>query len=142
MKPGKLLGAFIVCVCILAAGYSLRGSVRQSLTVKEVMASPGEPCEVYGEVVKNSPKYDMQAARLDFTLQDKLGDTIPVVYNKPKPANFDQASHVKAIGAYRDGAFMADSLLLKCPSKYITGPEAPGKSGSDQNPYATLGKGT
>jgi cytochrome c-type biogenesis protein CcmE len=141
MKPGQLLGAAIIAVCILAAGYSLRGSVRQSLTVKEVMASAGEPCEVYGEVVKGSGRYDMQASRLDFTLKDKHGDTIPVVYSKAKPANFDQASHVKAIGAYRDGAFAADSLLLKCPSKYITGPPVPGKKGTDQNPYAALGKG-
>src|ERR1043166_7447923 len=105
MKSGKLLGLVLIAACILIAGISLRGSVRQSLTVKEVLASDGEPCEVYGEVVKGASHSDMQAGRLDFQLKDRKGDILPVVYNKPKPANFDQASHVKAIGAYRDRAF-------------------------------------
>jgi cytochrome c-type biogenesis protein CcmE len=141
MKPGVLLGAGIIGICTLAAGYSLRGAVRPSLTVKEVMASAGEPCEVYGEVVKGATHYDLRAARLQFRLTDKTGDTIPIVFPKPKPANFDQASHVKAIGTYRDGAFQADNLILKCPSKYISNPPVPGKAGADKDPYAGLGKG-
>jgi cytochrome c-type biogenesis protein CcmE len=128
MKSGKLLGLMLIAACILVAGISLRGSVRQSLTVKEVMASDGEPCEVYGEVVKGSTHSNMQAGRLDFKLQDDKGDTLGVVYNKPKPANFDQATHVKAIGAYRDGAFQADQMILKCPSKYIKKAPAPSKA--------------
>lgn len=142
MKPGHLFGALVIGVCIAAAGYSMRGSVRQSVSVREAMASPGEPCEVYGEVVKGSGQFDLQASQLDFKLKDAKGDTIPVVYHKSKPANFDQASHVKAVGAYRDGAFQADSLILKCPSKYIGKPPVPGKAGDGQNPYAALGKGS
>ena len=140
MKPGQLFGVVVIVICIAAAGFALRGSIRQSLTVKEVMASPGEPCEVYGEVVKGATRCDLRASRLEFRLKDKLGDTIPVVYLKSKPANFDQASHVKAVGAYREGAFQADNLILKCPSKYIANPPVPGKGGSNTNPYAALGK--
>lgn len=141
MKPGQLLGVVVIVLCILAAGFSLRGTVRQSLTVKEVLASPGEPCEVYGAVVKGSPRYDMRAPRLEFRLRDEKGDTIPVVYLKPKPETFDSAPKVKAIGSYRDGAFQADSLILKCPSKYITNPKAPGKAGAGKTPYAAVEKG-
>jgi cytochrome c-type biogenesis protein CcmE len=141
MKSGKILGLGLIGACILVAGFALRGSVRQSLTVKEVMASAGEPCGLYGKVVKGASHYNMQAARLDFQLQDEKGDIVPVVYQKSKPANFDQASHVKALGAYRDGAFQADELILKCPSKYISGPPVPGKAGAEKNPYAGSGKG-
>src|SRR5713226_7554368 len=132
MKPGQLFGVVIIVICIAAAGFALRGSIRQSLTVKEVMASPGEPCEVYGEVVEGATRCDMRASRLEFRLKDKQGDTIPVVYLKSKPANFDQASHVKAVGAYREGDFQADNLILKCPSKYIARPPVPGKDGADK----------
>jgi cytochrome c-type biogenesis protein CcmE len=123
-----MLGAAIIAGCMVAAGFALKGSVRKSLTVQEVMASAGEPCGLYGEVVKGSDRYDVVAARLEFQIKDTNGDTIPVVYRKSKPANFSQASHVKAMGAYRDGAFQADELVLKCPSKYIGQPPAPTKA--------------
>jgi cytochrome c-type biogenesis protein CcmE len=141
MKPGQLVGAAIIVVCMVAAGFSLRGSVRQSLTVKEVLASAGEPCSIYGIVVKGDTHYDMRRPVLAFRLRDESGDTIPIVYRKSKPETFDMADHVKAIGAYRDGAFQADDLLLKCPSKYEPKPPVPGKAGANQNPYAALGKG-
>jgi cytochrome c-type biogenesis protein CcmE len=141
MKPKQLLGVILIAACIITAGLALRGTVRRSLTVQEVMASEGEPCGLYGEVVKGSDEYDMKTARLTFNLKDPKGDAIPVVYNKPKPANFEQASHVKAVGAYRDGAFHADELVLKCPSKYITDPPAPGKSTPKNDPYTAFRKG-
>ena len=141
MKPGQLLGAAIIVICMVAAGFSLRGTVRQSLTVKEVLASGGEPCSIYGRVVKGDTHYDMQAGRLDFVLKDDRGDTLPIVFRKPKPETFDTADKIKAIGTYRDGVFQADDLMLKCPSKYIPKPPVPGKAGTPTNPYAALGKG-
>jgi cytochrome c-type biogenesis protein CcmE len=141
MKPKQLLGVALIVACVITAGLALRGTVRRSLTVQEVRASEGEPCGIYGEVVKSSGNYDMKAARLTFNLKDPKGDAIAVVYNKPKPANFDQASHVKAVGAYRDGAFQADELVLKCPSKYIKEPPAPSKAGPKRDPLAAFQKG-
>jgi cytochrome c-type biogenesis protein CcmE len=141
MKAGQLLGAAIIVICLVAAGFSMRGSVRQSLTIKEVLASPGEPCSIYGKVVRPSTHYDMRAGRLDFVLKDKKGDTIPVVYQKSKPETFDTADTIKVIGAYREGVFQADDILVKCPSKYEPKPPVPGEKGTPANPYAALGKG-
>ena len=140
MKPGQLLGVVVIAGCILAAGFALRGSIRQSLTVKEVMASSGEPCSVYGRAVKGATHYDMRAGRLDFILEDDKGNRMPVIYRKPKPETFDTADKIRATGAYRDGAFQADELILKCPSKYIKPAPVPGKPGINSNPYAALGK--
>ncbi len=142
MKSSQLLGFLLIGACIVITGYALKGSVRPSLSVKEVLASPGEPCKLYGKVVKGSGHYNMNAARLDFRLQDAKGDVVAVVYEKPKPANFDQADSVGAKGAYRDGVFQADELVLKCPSKYIGKPPVPTKGGAGKDPYAALGKGT
>jgi cytochrome c-type biogenesis protein CcmE len=140
MKPGQLFGVAVIVICIAAAGFSLRGSIRQSLTVKEVMASSGEPCSVYGRAVKGATHYDMRAVRLDFILEDDKGNRMPVIYLKPKPETFDAADKIRATGAYRDGAFQADELILKCPSKYIKNAPVPGKPGTISNPYAALGK--
>ncbi|MDH4223841.1 MAG: cytochrome c maturation protein CcmE [candidate division Zixibacteria bacterium] len=38
-----------------------------------------------------------------------------------KPANFEQATSIVVIGMYRDGIFIADQVLVKCPSKYQGG---------------------
>ncbi|HEX5692130.1 MAG TPA: cytochrome c maturation protein CcmE, partial [Roseiflexaceae bacterium] len=55
-----------------------------------------------------------------FDLQDNTGKMVKVVYAKPKPANFEQAVSVVAIGHYDAGksAFVAEDMLVKCPSKY------------------------
>ena len=54
MKPKQLLGLILIVACIITAGLALRGTVRRSLTVQEVRANEGEPCGIYGEVVKGS----------------------------------------------------------------------------------------
>ena len=43
---------------------------------------------------------------------------MPVMYEGVKPGNFEEATEIVAIGSYRDGAFHAEQLLVKCPSKY------------------------
>jgi cytochrome c-type biogenesis protein CcmE len=55
---------------------------------------------------------------LSFRLRDSEGEVLPVEYRGVVPGNFDQATSVVAIGRYRDGRFVADQLLVKCPSKY------------------------
>jgi cytochrome c-type biogenesis protein CcmE len=135
MKPGLIIGGIIIVACTAIAGVAISGSSRQAISFVEARQT-GEPCEVYGEVDKSSVAYDMKTLR--FTLRefkrgksekDKIftGEIMPVVYEKAKPQSFDQASDVKAIGAFRDGHFAADNLLVKCPSKYnstATSPDA------------------
>jgi cytochrome c-type biogenesis protein CcmE len=61
-------------------------------------------------------------ANNDFTfkLQDGTGKVVQVLYAKPKPANFEKAISIVAIGHYdaSKNAFLADDMLVKCPSKY------------------------
>jgi cytochrome c-type biogenesis protein CcmE len=41
-----------------------------------------------------------------------------VRYNNPKPANFEEAEQLVVQGRTQDGVFVADNILVKCPSKY------------------------
>ena len=43
-----------------------------------------------------------------------------VIYAKPRPANFEKAISIVAIGRYDEAknVFVADDMLVKCPSKY------------------------
>jgi cytochrome c-type biogenesis protein CcmE len=120
MKPGLIIGTIVILFCTVIAAIALTGSSRKSIGFAEARRL-SEPCEIYGEVVPNSTRYDMASSRLTFTLQEeKTGARMPVVYTKVKPASFDQASHVKAAGVFSSDHFAADTLLVKCPSKYVT----------------------
>lgn len=70
-----------------------------------------------GLIKDNKSTYD-DKGNFTFTLTDDQGNMLPVVYHRVKPANFDQAVGVVAIGHYKDGYLQADQLLVKCPSKY------------------------
>jgi cytochrome c-type biogenesis protein CcmE len=78
--------------------------------------------QVAGALAKGSSAYDIEAEALRFTLVDteESGDTLRVRYSGIKPANFEDAISIVAIGRYEDGSgeFVADELLVKCPSKY------------------------
>jgi cytochrome c-type biogenesis protein CcmE len=53
-----------------------------------------------------------------FTLADNKGLEKQVVYYSPKPQDFEKSEQVVVIGAVRNNTFIADEILLKCPSKY------------------------
>ncbi len=54
-----------------------------------------------------------------FTLVDSTHVAQRVVYNNPKPQDFETSEQVVITGAIRDNVFLADNILLKCPSKYV-----------------------
>jgi cytochrome c-type biogenesis protein CcmE len=75
---------------------------------------------VAGAWSRTAPRYDESGA-LHFTLRSRRpAATLPVRYDGLKPANFEEAISIVAIGRW-DGAaerVHADKLLVKCPSKY------------------------
>ncbi len=111
-------------VLILAfAGFAL-ASFQQSLTPYvpfEQARATDRVVQVAGGLVQGSSSYDTGTSSLHFTLVDEeTGETMPVRYEGLKPANFEDAVSIVAIGSYspQAGDFEADKLLVKCPSKY------------------------
>ena len=77
--------------------------------------------QVAGALEKQSARYDEAAESLDFSLQDpETGALLPVRYQGLRPANFEDAISIVAIGSWDEaqGRFHAEKLLVKCPSKY------------------------
>jgi cytochrome c-type biogenesis protein CcmE len=105
------------------AGFSF-ASFRQNLTpyvsYPEAMRA-GRTVQVAGALAQGSSNYDDAAAALLFTLRDpESSQTMRVRYLGVKPANFEDAISIVAIGRYDAAAaeFQAGKLLVKCPSKY------------------------
>jgi cytochrome c-type biogenesis protein CcmE len=90
-------------------------------TVATAMARPGKFVHLMAKVDKTQPiEYDAikNPNYLSFTAMDTLGKTVRVIYNKPKPENFDNSERLVLQGKYIDGLFQCKTINTKCPSKY------------------------
>jgi cytochrome c-type biogenesis protein CcmE len=70
-----------------------------------------------GEVIGIQPGADRVS--FSFILIDTNGKEQLVVYNEPMPADFKRSEKVVVIGGYQNDTFVANKILLKCPSKYV-----------------------
>ena len=55
---------------------------------------------------------------VSFLMVDNNQKTGKVFYNKPMPPDLKQSEQVVVVGRFKDDVFMANQILLKCPSKY------------------------
>lgn len=74
--------------------------------------------QVLGKVEHSKTNYDEKTGIFSFYIVDDNGDMMRVDYPGIKPGNFEQAESVVCVGKYQNGVFVADNLLVKCPSKY------------------------
>jgi cytochrome c-type biogenesis protein CcmE len=80
---------------------------------------------VNGNVVGGTEDWNAEQITLKFSIQDESGDqTLPIVFYGPRPDNFQRAASAIIEGELKpDGTFEAQTLLLKCPSRYEEEPE-------------------
>jgi cytochrome c-type biogenesis protein CcmE len=118
MKKAYWIGALVV-VGFLALGLStFTKSMTPYVSFDEAKSSK-RTVQVMGGLEKGTSRYDTDTKTLHFTLVDPQSKAaLPVAYRDVKPANFEEAVSIVAIGRYQDGAFQAEKLLVKCPSKY------------------------
>ncbi len=70
-----------------------------------------------GHVVGIRPSADNMS--FTFVMVDENKKEQLVYYNEPMPPDFMRSEQVVVIGGYKDEeVFVADKILLKCPSKY------------------------
>jgi cytochrome c-type biogenesis protein CcmE len=84
----------------------------------------GERVRVSGSVVDGSEDWTPQEVTLRFKIAGEDGAQLPIVFYGPRPDNFQRAASAIVEGQLLpDGSFQAESLLLKCPSRYEEEPE-------------------
>ncbi len=98
------------------------------LTVTELNAKGaamvGERVRVSGAVVADSEDWNAREVTLRFAIHDESGSQLPILFYGPRPDNFTRAAEAIVEGQLlADGSFKADTLLLKCPSRYEEEPE-------------------
>lgn len=84
----------------------------------------GERVRVSGNVVEGSEDWNPQEVTLRFQITDESRHVLPIVFYGPRPDNFTRAASAIIEGElHPDGTFQAQTLLLKCPSRYEEEPE-------------------
>jgi len=117
MKPKFIVGAAIILVFLVFAGVNFQKSLTPYVSLAEAKKK-GTTVQVKGARVEGSEEYNVESKTFNFKLVDNSGEEFQVIYHGVKPSNFEHAKEVVARGRYSGGAFEADELLVKCPSKY------------------------
>ncbi len=131
----KLSHILVIVVIALAIGIivSTAGDASSYVTFKQAteLAQDGDDkmIHVVGKVQKDNagritdmlynPAIDPN--HFEFTLVDKDNRSQKVVYNSPKPQDFERSEQIVIIGAMQGDHFQCNKILLKCPSKYQDG---------------------
>jgi cytochrome c-type biogenesis protein CcmE len=115
-KHIAVLGALALFVVLLGINFSQSASVYTGFSDPTAQA---KQVHIVGEwIERETARYNPQRDLFQFTMQDTLGNTERVHYYDPKPTNFEQAEKVVVIGGYEGQRFVAEKIVMKCPSKY------------------------
>ncbi|HEY4655509.1 MAG TPA: cytochrome c maturation protein CcmE [Cyclobacteriaceae bacterium] len=122
----------IILIAVIAAAVGIiitsAGDASTYVTFDQAreLANSGNPgsLHVVGELKKDSEGDVVGISRgkdmvsFSFVMVDDNGMEQQVQYNQPMPADFTKSEKVVVVGSYHDDTFIANKILLKCPSKY------------------------
>ncbi len=122
MKPKLIIGIISIVLFTSLLMYNFGNSI--STYVNFEQAEGRSTSHVVG-TWDNTQDYGFSRETMQFTfhMKDQDGNVRRVVYAKPKPNNFEQATQLVVIGELRNNVFYANEMLMKCPSKYNENPE-------------------
>ncbi|SDE56867.1 cytochrome c maturation protein CcmE [Sporomusa acidovorans] len=117
MKKGRLL-----CLVIIAGfiGYSIfmyQSSLTPYVTFAQAKSAKSA-VQVKGTLATPQVTPTEDGSGIAFVLRDEAGEEVTVTYHGAKPDGMEKATGIVAIGKYNNGRFLADKVLVKCPSKY------------------------
>lgn len=118
MNSKKITVIILVILFTGIAFYSMRGMFTPYVSFNDARKY-GEFVQIIG-VRDKKVKPEHFEGYFTFTMKDKDGTDIKVLYTGQKPLNFEHADQVVALGSYdrEKKVFNAEKILIKCPSKY------------------------
>lgn len=128
MKKGHIIGLGIIAIAIVIIMTSIGdASSYENFNTAWEMKEDGEDKSIHvvGQLKKDQAgevsgiEVGEDKVSFTFLLVDNEGTEQKVFYNEPVPADFQRSEQVVVIGSYREKEiFVADKILMKCPSKY------------------------
>ena len=134
MKAKYIIGGVIIVAFVAWGASSFMQTTVQYVSF-EAAAKTSRTVQVMGKIDFDAVDYDEGKQRLEFSIFDPEAEQavgarkLNVVYYGVVPGNFEQATSVVLKGKPdSSGMFVADQMLVKCPSKYQ------GQEGEYQDP--------
>ncbi len=117
MKPKLILGVISIVLFTSLLMYNFGTSISTYVNFEQAenrtsshVVGVWEKTEDYG--------FNNQTMQFSFHMRDEDDNVRRVIYPRPKPNNFEQATQLVVIGEMRNNIFYANDMLMKCPSKY------------------------
>lgn len=125
MKAKYIIGGLIIVVFVIWGTSAFLTTTVQYVPIEQASASD-RTVQVMGKIDFDRVNYNAENSRLEFAIYDAEAENaqaaqqkLDVVYYGVVPGNFDQATSVVLKGkGGEDGVFVAEQMLVKCPSKY------------------------
>lgn len=118
MNKGAIVSIIVALTAFCGMVFAFLNSASPYVTVAEAQVAQGDDLHVAGDLLKESLETDLTHRQVKFKIKDEKGDILDVVYNGSPPANMGNATKVVAIGGMKEGKFVSDRMLIKCPSRY------------------------
>ena len=115
---------YIINILVVIIGIGLLVSASKDMSTYgtfDTASQSGNRMKIAGELMKEKEMVynpEIDANLFSFYMTDGNGNNSKVELNKPKPQDFERSEQVVVTGSMKSGVFVADELLMKCPSKY------------------------
>ncbi len=123
MNAKYIIGGLVIVLFVVWGGYSFMQTTIQYVPIDQARTAE-RTVQVMGKIDFDMVKFNPEEQRLEFAIYDAeatdeaTAERMPVVYHGVVPGNFEQATSVVLKGKSSNGVFVADQMLVKCPSKY------------------------
>ncbi len=123
MTAKYIIGGIIIIVFIVWGASAFYKTTVQYVSIDEAKHAQ-RTVQVMGNIDFDAVNYNAEESRLEFAIYDpeapdkSSAEYMNVVYYGVVPGNFDQATSVVLKGKSEQDTFVAEQMLVKCPSKY------------------------
>ena len=123
-NKGAVVGLIIIVAALGFSAVAFKNNLVNAVPFAQAIKATDSDVQIMGAPIAGTLNYDQTLHALRFALRDTSGRTMPIVYKGPKPEDLDTAMSkavaINATGTYdpKQRVFVAETLLVKCPSKY------------------------
>lgn len=123
MKRSHIIALIIIAVSI-GIFITTMNDASTYVNFETAIENQGKTYHVVGELAKDkemeyNPEKDPNY--FSFFMEDKDGIIKKVILRNTKPRDIERSENIVAIGSMNGEEFIAESILMKCPSKYVKG---------------------
>ncbi len=116
-----IIGGVLIALFVYLGLGAFKDTLTPYVSFSEARAAVGSNVQVTGGLTAERRWWYSDDAERRFCflmMEEGTGDTLEVSFHGVKPATFEEAVSVVAVGRFDGRLFQASQVLTKCPSKY------------------------